>query len=87
MTTLSSGLLAAVVLGVLSVSAPVAATGRPVVHVAPAMSPVRTMTDDKCDAKCDEESDKCMSAAARDSAKQRLCDANYDDCLRKCQGG
>jgi len=40
--------------------------------------------DDKCTAQCDEESDRCMQAAGKDSAKQKQCDSNYDECLRKC---
>jgi hypothetical protein len=83
---LSSGLAAALVCGVLSWSATAVAGGRPVTHAPQTMSPVRAMTDDKCDAKCDEESDKCMTQAGHDASKQRLCDASYDDCLRKCQG-
>jgi len=41
--------------------------------------------EDKCTAQCDEDSDRCMVAAGRDNAKQKQCDAAYDECLRKCQ--
>jgi hypothetical protein len=40
--------------------------------------------DEKCNAQCDEESDRCMMAAGKDSQKQRQCDAQMDECLRKC---
>jgi hypothetical protein len=40
--------------------------------------------DDKCTAQCDEDTDRCMIAAGRDNQKQRQCDAQMDDCLRKC---
>jgi hypothetical protein len=45
---------------------------------------VRTLADDKCVAQCDEQSDKCMIDAAKDTSKQRQCDSTYDECLRKC---
>jgi hypothetical protein len=45
----------------------------------------KTTADDKCMAQCDEDSDRCMLAAGKDSAKQKQCDSSYDDCLRKCQ--
>jgi hypothetical protein len=41
--------------------------------------------EDKCTAQCDEESDRCMQSAGKDSAKQKQCDSTYDECLRKCQ--
>ncbi|HXQ32328.1 MAG TPA: hypothetical protein VN790_10230 [Steroidobacteraceae bacterium] len=44
----------------------------------------RTLSDDKCVAQCDEQSDKCMIDAAKDASKQRQCDSTYDECLRKC---
>ena len=44
----------------------------------------RPNADDKCVAQCDEQSDKCMIDAGKDSSKQRQCDASYDECLRKC---
>ncbi len=44
----------------------------------------RTLADDKCVAQCDKESDACMLASGKDSAKQRDCDSTYDACLRKC---
>ena len=44
----------------------------------------RPQADDKCVAQCDEQSDKCMLDAGKDSQKQRSCDSAYDDCLRKC---
>lgn len=44
----------------------------------------RALSDDKCVAQCDQESDKCMISAGKDAAKQRECDATYDACLRKC---
>ena len=44
----------------------------------------RPNADDKCVAQCDEQSDKCMLDAGKDSSKQRQCDASYDECLRKC---
>lgn len=40
--------------------------------------------DEKCNAQCDEESDRCMMAAGKDSQKQRQCDAQMDECMRKC---
>ena len=40
--------------------------------------------DEKCTAQCDEETDRCMMAAGKDSSKQRQCDTQMDDCLRKC---
>lgn len=40
--------------------------------------------DDQCVAKCDEESDKCMTEAGGNGSKQRACDQAYDECLRKC---
>lgn len=45
----------------------------------------KTTADDKCTAQCDEDSDRCMMQAGKDSAKQKQCDATYDECLRKCQ--
>jgi hypothetical protein len=45
---------------------------------------IRTLADDKCVAQCDEQSDKCMLDAGKDSSKQKQCDATYDECLRKC---
>ena len=44
----------------------------------------RPRADDKCVARCDEQSDQCMLDAGKDSQKQRACDSGYDDCLRKC---
>jgi hypothetical protein len=44
----------------------------------------KTTADDKCTAQCDEDSDRCMQAAGKDSSKQKQCDATYDECLRKC---
>jgi hypothetical protein len=41
--------------------------------------------DDKCTTQCDDESDRCMQAAGKDSSKQKQCDSAYDECLRKCQ--
>ena len=64
---------------------PTLAAGR-TVHGPQQMSPVRPLTDDKCDAACDAASDKCSIEAGKDAAKQRQCDANYDTCLRNCQG-
>ncbi len=45
----------------------------------------KTTADDKCTAQCDEESDRCMQSAGKDSSKQKQCDSTYDECLRKCQ--
>jgi hypothetical protein len=42
--------------------------------------------DDQCVAKCDEESDKCMTEAGGNGTKERACDQAYDECLRKCGG-
>ena len=53
----------------------------------PPMTPVnsgRALSDDKCVAQCDQESDKCMLGAGKDTAKQRECDATYATCLTKC---
>jgi hypothetical protein len=47
-------------------------------------NPVKALSDDKCVAQCDQESDKCMLAAGKDTAKQRECDATYTACLPKC---
>ena len=44
----------------------------------------KTTADDKCTAQCDEESDRCMQSAGKDTSKQKQCDSAYDDCLRKC---
>jgi len=44
----------------------------------------RPHSDDKCVAHCDEQTDKCMVDAGKDSQKQRACDSAYDECLRKC---
>jgi hypothetical protein len=44
----------------------------------------KTTADDKCVAQCDEESDKCMLGAGKDTSKQKQCDSSYDECLRKC---
>ena len=44
----------------------------------------RSLSDDKCVAQCDQESDKCMISAGKDGAKQKACDATYDACLRSC---
>lgn len=63
------------------------AAGRTAIHGSSEMSPMRPLNDDKCDAKCDEDSDKCMTQAGKDAGKQRQCDVAYDDCLRKCQTG
>jgi hypothetical protein len=40
--------------------------------------------DEKCVARCDEESDKCMSAAGKDKQAKTSCDEKYSDCLQKC---
>jgi hypothetical protein len=45
----------------------------------------KTTADDKCTAQCDEDSDRCMQQAGKDTSKQKQCDASYDECLRKCQ--
>ncbi len=45
----------------------------------------RALSDDKCTAQCDEESDRCMQHAGKDASKQKACDTSYDECLRKCQ--
>ncbi len=53
---------------------------------APALAvDARPTADDKCTAQCDEDSDRCMQQAGKDSSKQRQCDSSYDECLRKCQ--
>ena len=44
----------------------------------------KTTADDKCISQCDEESDKCMVQAGKDTSKQRACDSSYEECLRKC---
>lgn len=44
----------------------------------------KTTSDDKCVTQCDEESDKCMQQAGKDTSKQRACDSGYEECLRKC---
>jgi hypothetical protein len=80
-------LTAVAILGIGALTGAANAAGRQLDQGAQNMSRMRAMSDDKCDAKCDEDSDKCMSQAGKDSAKQRQCDAAYDDCLRKCQGG
>jgi hypothetical protein len=40
--------------------------------------------DEACTAQCDDQSDKCMNAAGRDKDKQKTCDSQYEDCLKKC---
>jgi len=40
--------------------------------------------DDACTSQCDDQSDKCMAAAGRDKDKQKTCDSEYEDCLKKC---
>ena len=40
--------------------------------------------DDKCVEQCDAGSDQCMAEAAGDAGKERACDTQYDECLRKC---
>ena len=40
--------------------------------------------DDACTSQCDEQSDKCMVSAGRDKDKQKTCDSQYEDCLKKC---
>ncbi len=57
------------------------AWGGPVVALA---GEAKTTADDKCVAQCDEASDKCMLGAGKDSSKQKQCDSDYDECLRKC---
>jgi hypothetical protein len=44
----------------------------------------RALSDDKCVAQCDTDSDKCMVSAGKDSSKAKECDVTYDACLRKC---
>lgn len=44
----------------------------------------RTQADDQCVAQCDEASDKCMSDADGNGGKEKACDTEYDECLRKC---
>jgi hypothetical protein len=44
----------------------------------------KPQADDQCVAQCDEQSDKCMAEAGGDSSKEKACDAQYDECLRKC---
>ncbi len=86
MKTLMRGLMATVLMAVCIASiTPVWAAGR-AARVPENMSPVRPLTDDKCDSACDAASDKCAIEAGKDTAKQRQCDANYDTCLRNCQG-
>jgi hypothetical protein len=58
------------------------ACGGPAVAVA---GDSKTTADDKCTAQCDEDSDRCMQTAGKDSSKQKQCDSSYDECLRKCQ--
>ena len=42
--------------------------------------------DEKCVARCDEETDTCMSGAGKDKQKKEACDDSYTDCLQKCGG-
>ena len=79
------GLVMTVLMAGVAFAAPASAEGR-TVHGPQLMSPVRPLTDDKCDAACDAASDKCAIEAGKDAAKQRQCDASYDTCLRSCQG-
>ncbi len=44
----------------------------------------RSGGDEKCVARCDEDSDKCMSAAGKDKQGKAICDEKYSDCLQKC---
>jgi hypothetical protein len=80
------GLVAAVLMAAGFACATPALAGGRTVHGTQNMSPVRPLTDDKCDAACDAASDKCAIEAGKDAAKQRQCDAAYDTCLRNCQG-
>jgi hypothetical protein len=86
MNKLMRGVTATVLVGVcFAVTGATWASGR-AAHAPQAMSPVRALNDDKCDAACDAASDKCAIEAGKDAAKQRQCDASYEACLRKCQG-
>jgi hypothetical protein len=68
--SVAAGLVAAAVLGLWG-GAAIAADGK-------------TLADDQCVAQCDEQSDKCMADAGGDASKEKACDAQYDECLRKC---
>ena len=46
----------------------------------PAAGDVRGLGDESCDAKCDDQSDKCM----KEAGKKQQCDAKYEECLRSC---
>jgi hypothetical protein len=50
----------------------------------PAAGDVHGLADESCDAKCDDQSDKCMKEAGNDSSKKQQCDAKYEECLRSC---
>jgi hypothetical protein len=45
----------------------------------------RPNADEECVMHCDEESDKCMSAAGADEEKAKACDDKYGECLSKCR--
>ncbi|MCU0976488.1 MAG: hypothetical protein MUC71_09295 [Steroidobacteraceae bacterium] len=47
-------------------------------------SDVRPMSNEQCVARCDEESDRCMSKADTES-KAQACDDEYSKCLEKCR--
>jgi hypothetical protein len=51
----------------------------------PAMaSDARPTSSERCVARCDEESDRCM-AKADSEAKAQQCDDEYSKCLEKCR--
>lgn len=44
----------------------------------------RPLADEQCVARCDEESDRCMTKADSE-AKAQKCDDEYSECLEKCR--
>jgi len=47
-------------------------------------SDARPMADERCVAKCDDESDRCM-ATADSEQKAKACDDKYSECLKTCR--
>jgi len=47
-------------------------------------SDARPMADERCVAKCDDESDRCMATADTEQ-KAQACDDQYSECLKTCR--
>jgi len=44
----------------------------------------KPQSDEKCVARCDTESDKCMADSQGDPDKMKVCDDKYSECLKAC---